>query len=170
MQWVARSLDIPIGHFYPWGALIAPPQSVMQTLIELACLIHQGSVSYRYWESNENISSLLVPIEPENYIKLSDEPQVRFRSISGPVYFSSDDSTLVVDGIPLQNQLAMVLPYDRTIAELEQLLERFRKYFLRKAATHRANLGDLGARERERDARIAAMLPELKTVRVEIAP
>jgi hypothetical protein len=162
----AKQLDIPIGRHYPWGALIDRPPSVTTTLFELACLIHQGAVSYRHWKINKDLSELLAPIPPENYIKLSKEPSVRFRSLSGPAFFSGDTSTFAVDGVPLQNQLAMILPYDRPVAELDQLLDRFKKHFLLKGAAHRANLGHPGSKEEEKNARIAALLPEPNISRI----
>jgi hypothetical protein len=69
---------------------------------------------------------------------------------------------LAVDGIPLQNQLALVLSYDRPFAELDQAIERFKKYFLRRAATYQADLGELGAREKERSLQQGSQIPEPK--------
>jgi hypothetical protein len=161
----ARALDIVIDRHYPWGALIDPPRPALDILADLAGLINEDRTWYKKWAPKAATSEKLRRIPFTEFLNRG-VPRVLVRAASGPIYFSSERSGFILEGVPLQNRLAMVLPYDRPYPNLKQALGRFEKYFLRRAATHRADLGDPGAREHERNMVRHGLLPEGKVERV----
>jgi len=161
----AKMLDISIANSYPWGALIAQPRSVLHILIDFVSLINEDRTWYKKWRPERVKSEYLQKTQFDEFL-FRGAPKVEPRSASGPIYFSSERTKLTLEGVPLQNRLIMVLPYDRPYPELKQALSRFEKYFLRRSATHRADLGDSGAREHEHDMRQKSVMPEPKVERV----
>ncbi|MCC2961593.1 hypothetical protein LK540_14275 [Massilia sp. IC2-278] len=161
----ARTFQIPIGNYYPWGVLIAPPRSVHRILVDFVSLISEDKIGFGKWSSKNVKAEYLQDTSSVDFL-LGSAPKVEPRSASGPIYFSSEHTKLTLEGVPLQNRLIMVLPYDRPFPDLKQALSRFEKYFLSRSATHRADLGDGGAREHERDVRRKKIIPEQKVERV----
>ncbi|SDR51261.1 hypothetical protein SAMN05443245_6877 [Paraburkholderia fungorum] len=141
----AKLLNIDIDRHYPWGALTEPPRRAKDMLADLAVLISMDREWYKKWRP-ENLKIALPDTSADQFIARSlwINRRVTPRSASGPMYFSSERSDIAINGMPLQKQLAMVLPYDRPFPELDQALSRFEKYLERRAAEYRFELQDDG--------------------------
>ncbi|MFB9128606.1 hypothetical protein E2553_24675 [Paraburkholderia dipogonis] len=163
----AKHLDIEIDRYYPWGALFQPPRRALEILADFAALV----AGEKQWVTNwkvDKVSVDLPAISGEQYLKNAPNLSCRVvpRSSSGPIYFSSERSEITIDAVPLQNQLALVLPFDRPFRQLDQAIDRFVKYFEYRAAQHQAATGEPGAKEKLAVAALKRATPELKAERV----
>lgn len=163
----AEVLDISIDRYYPWGALQCPPRPVKHMLADLSGLINQDREWFVKWEKpNARQGCPDLTSQKFTFQQLSSVPRIVPRSSTGQIYFSSERCELTVNGVPLLNQLALILPYDRPYRELDQSIERFKKYFLRRSAEYQQEmLGDV-ERDRALTAREQSMIRERKVDRV----
>lgn len=163
----AAKLDISIDRFYPWGALISRPRRAKKMLADFAALISVDRDWFKKW-AKEEVTIDLPEVTAHEFIRrgLTFNTRIQPRSSSGPIYFSSEHSDVTIRGVPLQNRLALVLPYDQPFPELDQALARFKKYFERRSAQHRADLQKPEAFEATTAARRKSETPEPKVERV----
>lgn len=163
----AKHLDIEIDRYYPWGALFQPPRRALEILADFAALASRDAKWVANWKC-EKVSADLPVIRAEEYIREAPNLSCRIvpRSSRGPIYFSSERSQITIDEAPLQNQLALVLPFDRPFPELGQAIDRFVKYFEYRVAQHLVAIGEPGAREKLIVALQKRATPELKVERV----
>ncbi|MGF6639967.1 hypothetical protein [Paraburkholderia sp. MM6662-R1] len=163
----AAKLDISIDRFYAWGSLISRPRSAKKMLADFAALISLDPDWFKKW-AKEKVEADLPELTANEFIRraLAFNPRVQPRSSSGPIYFSSAHSDITIRGASLQNRLALVLPYDQPFPELDRALARFKKYFERRSAQHRADLQEPEAFEAATAARRKSESPEPKVERV----